>query len=307
MTALRLVFLGTPDFAASALKALIASPHQIVAAYTRAARRAGRGMKVTKSPVQRLAEAKKIPVFTPANLKDAETRKRFQSHGADAAVVAAYGLILPEAILSAPRLGCVNLHPSLLPRWRGAAPIARAILAGDAETGLSIMKMDEGLDTGPVLVAERVAITPADTTGTLQDRLAELAALMIVPALEGLASGKVKGRPQEDKAATAAPKISKAECEIDWTDDAEALARKVRALSPAPGAWTAHKGTRLRILAGETREAKGKPGEVLDDALTIACGKGAYRISRLQREGKSALEAAAFLRGTAVNKGERLG
>lgn len=307
MTALRLVFLGTPDFAVPALKALRGSRHTLVAVYTRPARPGGRGLKLNKSPVQALAEAAKIPVFTPGNFKGAEAVRAFEGHRADAAVVAAYGVILPEAVLNAPALGCINIHASLLPRWRGAAPIARAILAGDAETGISIMQMDKGLDTGPVLAKESVAITPAATAGTLHDRLAELGALMILPSLEGLAAGKLKPRPQDEKRATYASKIAKAECAIEWGEDAETVARKVRALSPAPGAWTSFKGARVRILEGAAEPGKGKPGEVLDNALSVACGKNAYRVARLQREGKAALDAGAFLRGTPIQKGERLG
>ena len=307
MTARRLVFMGTPEFAVPALKALLASANPVVAVYTRPPKRAGRGMALHKSPVQKLAEAVRVPVFTPVHFKDPKTVRQFQGHRAEAAVVAAYGLILPPAVLSAPSLGCVNIHASLLPRWRGASPIAHAILAGELETGVSIMKMEQGLDTGPVLARESVAITPGDTAGTLHDRLAELGALMIVPALEGLALGKLKPRAQDEKSASYAPKISKADCEIDWKEAADVIARKVRALSPSPGAWTSLKGTRLRVLEGTPMAGKGRPGEVLDSALTIACGKDAYRIARLQREGKSPLEAAAFLRGGPLKKGERLG
>jgi methionyl-tRNA formyltransferase len=306
MTGLRLVFMGTPDFAMPALKALLASPHSVIAAYAQPPRPAGRGLALAKSPVQRLAEANDIPVFTPVHFKDAETQAEFSGHRADAAVVAAYGLILPEAILAAPRFGCINIHASLLPRWRGAAPIARAILAGDSETGITLMRMEKGLDTGPILAQERVAITPADNAGTLHDRLAELGALMIVPALDALAKGKLIARLQDEARATLAPKISKADAEIHWREPADAVARKVRAFSPAPGAWTVWKGTRLRVLAGTVIEGKGAPGEALDNQLGVACGKGAYRITRLQREGKAPLEAGAFLRGAPVAKGERL-
>lgn len=304
--ALRVVFMGTPEFALPSLKALLASPHEVVAVYTQPPRPAGRGLKLSKSPVHLLAESKKIQVFTPAHFKDPKNIETFRNHKIDAAVVVAYGLVLPETVLSTPRLGCLNIHASLLPRWRGAAPIARAILAGDRESGVTLMKMDKGLDTGPILQCKKLALTPTETTGTLHDRLAALGALMIVPALEEWNAGTLQEKIQDGHSASYAPKISKKECEIDWSVPAEAVDRQVRALSPTPGAWIQFQGMHLRILGGEATGGHGNPGEVLDDHMRIACGQGAYRVTRLQRSGKSPMNAADFLRGTPVAKGMHL-
>lgn len=306
MAPLRLIFMGTPAFAVPALAALIESRHKVIAAYTRAPKPAGRGMREAKSPVHRLAEKHDIPVFTPRNFKREEDAETFREHKADAAVVAAYGLILPEEVLEAPRLGCINIHASLLPRWRGAAPIQRAILAGDRESGISIMVMDEGLDTGPVLAREAVALTEKETGGRLHDKLAALGASLIVPALEGFAAGKLVPAPQDEAKAAYAPKIQRGETLIDWEKSATEVDRQVRAFQPRPGAWFPWRGKRFQVLEGTTSKGRGKPGEVLDDRLTVACGRGAYRIEKLQREGKKPLSADAFLRGTPVKKGEVL-
>lgn len=303
---LRLVFMGTPEFALPSLKALLASSHDVVAVYTQPPRPAGRGLKLSKSPVHRLAESKKIPVFTPTHFKDKKNLEIFCTHKADAAVVVAYGLILPEIILRTPKLGSINIHASLLPRWRGAAPIARTILAGDRESGVTLMKMDKGLDTGPILACKKLVLTPTETAGTLHNRLAELGSLMIVPALEELSSGNLQEKAQDESAASYAPKLSKKEFKIDWSASAENVDRQVRALSPTPGAWTHFQGARLRVLAGETAAGHGKPGEVLDHNMTVACGKEAYRITQVQREGKSPMSTADFLRGTCVEKGMHL-
>lgn len=306
MTGLRLIFMGTPDFAVDTLKVLAASQHKVVAVYTQPPRPADRGMTPKKSPVQIIAEIKSIPVLTPKNFKDAKDVKAFKDLKADLAVVAAYGLLLPEAVLNEPKLGCINIHASLLPRWRGASPIQYAILYGDKESGISIMQMEKGLDTGPVLVQKVVSLTPSETADTLHDKLAKLAAHMIVPTIDALAAGKLEPQRQNDSEAMLAPKIGKDEGEIDWCKGSFAIERKVRAFTPAPGAWFKWEGRRIRILNGTTVSKTGTPGEVLDENLLIACGKDAYRILRLQREGKKAMSAAEFLRGTPVPKGTKL-
>jgi methionyl-tRNA formyltransferase len=309
MPALRLVFMGTPDFAAASLAALAEAGHEIACVYTQPPRPAGRGHKERPSPVAALAQARGWPVRTPASLKDPAVQRDFAALGADAAVVAAYGLILPKAVLEAPRLGCLNVHASLLPRWRGAAPIQRAILAGDRETGVTIMRMDEGLDTGPMLLAEAVRIGPAETAESLHDTLAALGARLIVRAIEGLAAGTLNATAQDDARATYAEKLTRAEGRLDWRRPAAELERQVRALSPWPGAFAVLPGgsddDRLKVLAAETSpgRAGAAPGTVLDEALTVACGEGAVRLIRVQRPGKAALEAAAFLRGARLAPG----
>jgi methionyl-tRNA formyltransferase len=309
MPALRLVFMGTPDFAAASLAALAEAGHEIACVYTQPPRPAGRGHKERPSPVAALAQARGWPVRTPASLKDPAVQRDFAALGADAAVVAAYGLILPKAVLEAPRLGCLNVHASLLPRWRGAAPIQRAILAGDRETGVTIMRMDEGLDTGPMLLAEAVRIGPAETAESLHDTLAALGARLIVRAIEGLAAGTLNATAQDDARATYAEKLTRAEGRLDWRRPAAELERQVRALSPWPGAFAVLPGgsddDRLKVLAAETSpgRAGAAPGTVLDEALTVACGEGAVRLIRVQRPGKAALEAAAFLRGAGLAPG----
>ncbi len=297
--------MGTPDFAAVALQALIAAGHQIVAAYSQPPRPAGRGHDLRKSPVQVLAEKHDIPVHAPLSLKTAEAQTTFASHSADVAVVAAYGLILPQPILDAPRRGCLNIHASLLPRWRGAAPIQRAILAGDAETGISIMQMDAGLDTGAVLLEKRIAIGPDEAAGGLHDRLAALGGEAITEALEDL--DRLKPRPQPSEGVTYAAKISPEEARLDWTRSAAELCRAVRAFSPVPGAWTMlPNGERLKILQAAAGAGKGEPGLILDDGLAVATGDAALRPLLVQRPGKKPMATAEMLRGLALPKGGRL-
>ena len=299
-TNLRLAFMGTPDFSVPVLEALIAAGHEIAAVYSQPPRPAGRGKKERKSAVHEAAEAHGIPVFTPLSLKHEDEHQAFRDLKLDAAVVVAYGLILPKEILDAPRLGCVNVHASLLPRWRGAAPIQRAILAGDTETGVTIMKMDEGLDTGAMLLAERVEIT-AETTGeTLHDALSALGAKLIVPALAGLAEGYLEATPQPAEGVTYAEKLTRETGHLDFTQDAATLERTIRALAPWPGAWFELDGARFKVFAAEVLElgAMGNdPGTVLDEELTVSCAKDALRITRLQRPGKAPMNAADLLRG----------
>jgi len=301
----RLVFMGTPDFALPTLAALRAAGHEIACVYCQPPRPAGRGQKPRPSPVQAAAEDAGLPVRAPASLKDADAQAAFAALGADAAVVVAYGLILPAAILAAPRLGCLNLHASLLPRWRGAAPIQRAIMAGDPETGVSIMRMEEGLDTGPVLLTERVPIGPDATAGALHDRLADLGARLMVRALAGLASGTLTPVPQPAAGATYAAKIDKAETRLDWRRPAAELDRQIRGLSPAPGAWFQRDGGRVKLLAARplAESAGAAPGTVLADGATVACGAGALRLERVQPAGKGAMDAAAWLRGKPLAPG----
>ena len=298
--------MGSPEFAAASLSALIAAGHEVAAVYSQPPRPAGRGQQPRPSPVQRLAEAKGLPVATPTSLTAAAEQARFAALNLDAAVVAAYGLLLPPAMLRSPRLGCLNVHASLLPRWRGAAPIQRAILAGDRETGITIMQMDEGLDTGPVLLAERLAIGPDETGASLHDRLAALGARAIVEALDGLAAGRLRPRPQPADGATYAAKLTRNEGRLDWRQPAAVLARRVRALAPWPGAWLEVAGERVKVLAAEAHAANGEPGRVIDDRLTVACGEGALRLTTLQRAGKAALPAEAFLRGFRLAPGTML-
>jgi methionyl-tRNA formyltransferase len=308
MSRLRIVFMGTPDFAAVALKALIDAGHEIVAVYSQPPRPAGRGQDLRKSPVQVLAEARGIPVHTPVSLKTPEAQATFAAHNADVAVVAAYGLILPLAILDAPKRGCLNIHASLLPRWRGAAPIQRAILAGDARTGISIMQMDAGLDTGPVLLEMQAPIMCNDSAGSLHDGLAALGGAAIVEALAGIAAGSLQPRPQPIDGVTYAAKISPAEARLDWTRSAKELGLAVRAFNPTPGAWTTlPNGERLKILEAFVAEEDdvGVPGE-MDEEFTIACGVGSLHPLKVQRQGKRPMLTAEFLRGFSVKPGDRL-
>ena len=303
---LRLAFMGTPDFAVPIMRALIAAGHQVIAVYTQPPRPAGRGHREQPSPVQRAAEAAGIPVHAPARL-DAAEQEKFRALGLDAAVVAAYGLILPRQVLEAPRLGCLNVHASLLPRWRGAAPIQRAILAGDQETGVTIMQMDAGLDTGPVLLSESVPLGPETTATSLHDQLAALGARLIVRALAGRADGTLASRPQPAEGVTYAKKLGRDEGRLDWSKPAAELERAVRALNPAPGVWFERAGERIKVLAASLADpADAPPGTVLHDALAIACGTGALRLTRLQRAGRAAVDAEAFLRGYALPPGTRL-
>ncbi|PRX36999.1 methionyl-tRNA formyltransferase [Meinhardsimonia xiamenensis] len=306
---MRLVFMGTPDFAVPALEALAAAGHEIAAVYTQPPRPAGRGKKPRPSPVQARAEAMGLEVRHPVSLRDAAEQAAFAALKPEVAVVVAYGLILPRPILEAPARGCLNIHASLLPRWRGAAPIQRAIMAGDAETGVCIMQMEEGLDTGPVLACEATPIGAEETAGELHDRLAEMGARLIVEVLGRL--DEIEPKPQSETGVTYAAKIDKAEARVDWRRPAVEIDRQIRGLSPFPGAWTVIGGERVKLLASRLAEGRGAPGEVLagspGERLVVACGQGAVEITRLQRAGRGAQEAAAFLRGHPVPKGARLG
>jgi methionyl-tRNA formyltransferase len=305
-----LIFMGTPDFAVPTLKALVAHGHEIAAVYTRAAKPAGRGMKLQLSPVEQEARRLGIPVFTPATLKTPEALREFAAHAADAAVVVAYGMILPQAILDAPKFGCFNLHGSLLPRWRGAAPINRAIMADDAESGVMVMKMDIGLDTGDVAMAERLAITDTMTAADLHDALAPLGADLMVRAMGALERGKLQLTKQSDEGVTYAAKIDKAEARIDWHKPARAVLRHIHGLSPFPGAWCEMpiegEPVRVKILRCELANGSGAAGDLLDDRLAVACEPGAIRILELHRAGKAPMQAADFLRGTPVKAGARV-
>ena len=301
---LRLAFLGTPGFAVRILGALLDAGHDIVTAYTQPPRPAGRGHRVMRSPVHELAETRGIPVETPAKLDDAAAGK-FATLNIDAAVVAAYGLILPKAMIDAPRLGCLNVHASLLPRWRGAAPIERTLLAGDPETGVSIMRMDEGLDTGPVLLVERLAIPARMGAAALYDELAALGARLIVAALAAVAEGKLSAKPQSADGVTYARKLGREEGALDWRRPAIELERAVRAFEIFPGSYFTHDSDRIRVLAAEVVDnATGaRSGTVLDDALLVACNGGALRLTKLQRASRAALRAEEFLRGYAIARG----
>ena len=301
--------MGTPAFAVPTLDALSASGHSIAAVYTQPPRAAERGRRVRPTPVAVRAEAAGIQVMTPASLKPADAQTAFAALDADLAVTVAYGLILPPAVLAAPRMGCINAHASLLPRWRGAAPIQRAIMAGDGETGVTIMRMDQGLDTGPILMAERVPIGSEATGGTLHDTLAALSARLVVKAIDGLAAGTLAETPQPGEGATYAAKLEKHEAAIDWRAPASHIERRLRALAPRPGAWLDHEGERIKVLAAErvAGATDAPPGTVIDDALAVACGDGAaLRPTRLQRAGKAAMDRDAFLRGRPITAGTRL-
>jgi len=303
---LRVAFMGTPDFAVPTLKALAAARHEIAAVYSQPPRPAGRGQRDRPSPVQAYAETQGWPVHTPKSLRTPEAQRDFAALDLDVAVVVAYGLILPQAILDAPRLGCVNVHASLLPRWRGAAPIQRAILAGDAETGVTIMQMEAGLDTGPMLLRQALAIDRRNAQD-LHDRLAELGAAMIDQALQGLAAGALSATPQPAEGVTYADKIDKAEGRLDWREAAEALERRVRAFTPWPGAFFEMPGgERVKVLAAEPVAGTGRPGAVLDDQGRIACGTGALRLVTVQRAGRAPMAVDAFLRGFALPAGTLL-
>jgi methionyl-tRNA formyltransferase len=308
---LRLVFMGTPDFAVPTLVEIVGRGHDVAAVYTRAPKPAGRGMEARPSPVEREARRFGLAVHTPATLRTADAEAAVRAHRADAAVVVAYGLILPKPILDAFPLGAFNLHASLLPRWRGAAPINRAVMAGDAETGVVVMKMEEGLDTGPIAMAEGVPIEPDATAGDLHDRLARLGADLMVRALDALEHGSLKLTWQPDTGVTYAHKIDKDETRIDWTRSWKDVHDHIRGLSPFPGAWFEMAGegstVRVKVLRTTRGEGAGAPGTVLDGRLTVACGDGAVRILELQRAGRQAMQADEFLRGTNVAAGTRLG
>ncbi|WP_349366471.1 MAG: methionyl-tRNA formyltransferase [Nitratireductor rhodophyticola] len=306
--ALRLIFMGTPDFSVGTLQALAGAGHEIVAVYSQPPRPAGRrGLELTKSPVHQAAEALGVEVRTPKSLKGEDEQAAFAALEADAAIVVAYGLLLPKPILEGTRLGCFNGHASLLPRWRGAAPIQRAIMAGDTETGMMVMKMDEGLDTGPVAMTSRVAITPDMTGGELHDVLKETGASLMVEAMDALEKGALTLTPQPEEGATYARKILKDETRVDWNSPARAVHDHIRGLSPFPGAWCemtlGSKPERVKLLRAERADGKGAPGEVLDDALTIACGDGAVRLTEVQRAGGKPMRAVDFLRGAKLGKG----
>ena len=295
--------MGTPDFATHALRALAEAGHEIVAVYSQPPRPAGRGYGVKPSPVHALGEQLGIPVRTPVSLKGAEEQLAFAALKADAAVVVAYGLLLPRAVLDAPRFGCFNIHASLLPRWRGAAPIQRAIMAGDAESGVTIMRMEEGLDTGPMVKIARVAITPQTTAASLHDELVEAGAALMVEALR---DPQQPGTPQPANGVTYARKIDKAEARIDFARDSADVRNHIHGLSPFPGAWTMIGQSRVKVLKAEAVAGAGEAGTALDDRLTIACATGAIRFLEVQREGKGAMPAEALLRGLAVPPGTRL-
>jgi methionyl-tRNA formyltransferase len=307
---LRIVFMGTPDFAVPTLIEIVGRGHEIVAVYTRAAKPAGRrGLDLTPSPVEREARRFALPVLTPTTLRSADAEVIAHGHGADVAVIVAYGLILPKPILEAWPLGAFNLHASLLPRWRGAAPINRAIMAGEAETGVMVMKMEEGLDTGAVAMAERMPIPADATAGDLHDRLARLGADLMVRALGAIERGTLTLTPQPEAGVTYARKIGKDETRISWERPWQEVHDHIRGLSPFPGGWfeTAGESARVKVLRTTKGEGAGAPGTVLDDKLTVACGDGAVRILELQRAGRQAMKADEFLRGTPVAAGTRFG
>ncbi len=299
----RIIYMGTPDFAVAPLAALLDAGHEVACVYSQPPRPAGRGHKERLTPVHAFAQDKGIEVRTPKSLKGEAEQAAFDALKADLAVVAAYGLILPKAILDAPRKGCLNIHASLLPRWRGAAPIQRAILAGDEETGVTIMQMDEGLDTGDMLLTGRLPITDETTASSLHDGLMEMGAELIVEALSKLESGSLTPVPQPDEGVTYAAKLEKGEGQLDFTKPAIELERAVRAFTPWPGAYADHGKDRIKVLAAKVVEGAGAPGTLLDDALTVACGEKALRLLKVQRAGKAPMEAEAFLRGYDLPKG----
>ncbi len=301
---MRIIFMGTPDFSVPVLDALVNAGHDIAAVYCQPPRPAGRGKKDRPTPVHARAEALGLEVRHPISLKSLEEQASFAALNADIAVVVAYGLILPQVILDAPTHGCLNIHASLLPRWRGAAPIHRAIMAGDAQTGICIMQMEAGLDTGPVLLREATDIGIEETTAQLHDRLSDMGAALIVEALAELHN--LTPDPQPEEGVTYAAKIDKAEARIDWSAPASEVDRKIRGLSPFPGAWTEFGGDRIKLLASRLAEGQGTPGEVLDDHLRVACGEGAVELLRLQRAGKGAQDRETFLRGWPIPAGTRL-
>ncbi len=307
----RVIFMGTPDFAVPTLMEIVGQGHDVVAVYSQPPRPAGRGMDERKSPVHEKASLLGLPVFTPTSLKSEEEQEKFRALDADVAVVVAYGLLLPKAILDAPVEGCLNLHGSLLPRWRGAAPIQRAIMAGDAETGVQVMRMDEGLDTGDIAMSETIAITNTMTAQDLHDRMMVLGADLMVRALAALSRGSLGSQPQPEEGVTYAKKIDKAEARIDFASPASEIHNKIRGLSPFPGAWCEMtirgKAQRVKILRSELAEGQGAPGTLLGDGMTVACGDGAIRLVELQRAGKGAMKADDFQRGADLKVGEVIG
>ncbi len=295
--------MGTPEFAVTTLRRLINAGHEVVCVYSQPPRPAGRGYELKKSPVQVFAESQGIDIRTPLSLKSADEQRKFAALAADAAVVVAYGLLLPKAVLDAPRLGCFNVHASLLPRWRGAAPIQRAIMAGDHESGVTIMRMEEGLDTGPMVKVVHVAITPEMTAACLHDQLMVVGAAAMVEALK---MPDAPGIVQPSGGVTYAKKIDKAEAKIDFTRDAEAVRNHIHALSPFPGAWFMVNGARVKVLTCRVVDRAGEASMFIDDALTVACGRGAVQLIKLQREGKGVMRADEFLRGFPVNTGSKV-
>ena len=304
---LRIIFMGTPAFAVPTLTEIIGQGHEIVACYTRAPAPGGRrGLELVPSPVHQAAEKFGIPVLTPKSLRNAQAQAEFVGFEADVAVVVAYGLILPKAVLDAPALGCLNLHGSLLPRWRGAAPIQRAIMAGDAQTGVMVMRMDEGLDTGPIGMAEIIPISLGMTTGILHDRMMRVGADLMVRALAALERGSLHFTPQADDGVTYAAKITKDECRIEFARSAQAVLSHIHGLAPSPGAFLEIKGNRLKVLAAAAAPGGGDAGTVLDHALTIACSDGAIRLTQVQPAGKGVMSSEQFLRGANITVGTRL-
>ena len=304
----RVVFMGTPEFAVPTLLEIAKSGRELVAVYTRAPARGGRrGLEIRKSPVHSAADSLGVPVFTPPTLRDAETQSVFMNLAADVAIVAAYGLILPAPILEAPRFGCLNLHGSLLPRWRGAAPIQRAVMAGDPETGVDVMRMEAGLDTGPTAMREVIPIRPGETAGDLTDRLAAIAAHLAVSALQAIEAGLLRFEAQSAEGASYARKIEKSEAGIDWTKSAETVRNQIHGLSPAPGAVsTIMVGDReesIKFLRAEVAEGTGSPGTLLSDAMSVACGAGAIRILQAQRPGRTAMSGRELIRGAKLVPG----
>ncbi len=306
MSGLRLAFMGTPDFSCTVLKALLASEHEIVCVYSQPPRRAGRGKSLRPTPVHKLAEENGIEVRTPLSLKDEEEQAYFSSLNLDAAIVVAYGLLLPKPILIAPKHGCLNIHASLLPRWRGAAPIQRAIMAGDTETGVGIMQMAEGLDTGDVLSEARTVIHADTTAGSLHDELADLGANLLLETLPMIGTSDANPKTQPEEGVTYAKKIDKAEAKVDWRKSAEELSFHIRGLSPFPGAYFEKDGTRVKLLNVEITKGTGVAGTLIDDQLTVACGEGALKLTLLQRAGKSPMDTKTFLNGYPLKAGEVL-
>jgi len=303
---LRLAFMGSPDFSVPALKALHESGHDIVAVYTQPPRPAGRGQKERPCPVERVAREYGIPVRTPKNFRNEISRREFAALGLDVAVVAAYGLILPKEVLISPKFGCINIHASLLPRWRGAAPIQRALVAGDSESGITIMQMDEGLDTGPMLLTGTVPISPETTGEGLHDALSMLGTELIVTALQDLEAARLKPIEQPDRGATYAKKLDTSESKLNWRQSNDRLERQIRAFTPWPGSWFEFNGERIKVMTAVCKVGAGEPGTVLDDCLTIACETGALRPLSLQRAGKRVMAAEEFLRGSPIPEGTLL-
>lgn len=303
---LRLAFMGSPDFAVPVLEAILAAGHEVVCVYSQPPRPAGRGKQLTKTAVHEVAERHSIEVRTPENFKAAADREAFAALKLDVAVVVAYGLLLPKPILDAPRLGCFNIHGSILPRWRGAAPIHRAVMAGDKVTGVQVMKMDVGLDTGPVMLTATTPIDEDDTTGDVHDRLSALGANLMVEGLALLEAGAVSLQQQTEDGLTIAAKVSPAEARIDWTKPAAEVAAHIRGLSPFPGAWFELDGQRIKVLHAKAERGAGEPGEAMDDGLLVACGESAVRLTRLQRAGRGQMTAEEFQRGARIGRGRKL-